>query len=174
MKTLTKHVTLSRSAIVAVVLAAVLVLTATVDTTLSYFTTYATAKGTVPVSLKEHTDIIENAYDEFKEVVISNSEDSRAVFVRAKAFSGSGYPLSYEGTGWKFNQADGYYYYDAVLEPGHDTEMLKVTISGIPVDAKDDDSFNVVVVYETTPALYKFENGVNVPYADWSSKGGEQ
>lgn len=178
MKSLARHMTLNRSAIVLVALAVVLILTATVGTTLAYFTTYATAKGSVEISfaLSEETKIVEDLDGSTKVVHIENAEGSRPVFVRAKAFSGSTYPLAYEGSGW-IQGDDGYYYYGTsssnltILEPGASTSDLDVDIT-FPQGAVDGDSFNVVVVYETTPVLYKnvVEGGVskNVPYADWS------
>lgn len=161
--------------------------TATVGTTLAYFTTYASAKGSIPITLEEQTKITEDLDGDTKIVTIENSEDSRPVFVRAKAFSGSTYPLKYEGSSWVLGEDDYYYYSNAdgspkILDPGSATnngDELRVSIQ-FPKDSVDGDKFNVVVVYETTPVLYKADG---TPYADWtdildngniSSEGGDQ
>jgi hypothetical protein len=86
--------------------------------------------------------------------------------VRARAFSGSQYPLEYSGDGWSLGN-DGYYYYGDILSASESTSELLVQISGVPVNADNDTSFNVIVVYESTPVLYK-EDGT--PYADWNAK----
>lgn len=157
-----------------------------IGTTFSYFTTYTTAKGTIILPLEESTDI-EETFDQepgslVKHVVISNtapadSESSRSVFVRAKAFSGSIYPLEYVSDGsWSLGE-DGYYYYSQPLTPGEKTSQLDVKISGV-ANADIGTQLNVAVIYETTPVLYD-ENGV--PYADWNAlldngdpKGGDE
>lgn len=164
-------------------LALALALTAAVGTTGAYFTAYTTAKGTVPISLSENTTIEESFGSWTKHVTISNDGgDSRAVFVRAKGFAGSTYPLTYSEPAGVSNWSPGeggYYYYAMPLNPGDNTTQLDVKISGIPESEKLNagDNFNVVVVYETTPVLFD-EDGK--PYADWSIildngdlKGGE-
>lgn len=151
-------------------LAAVLLVIASVGVTYSYFTTYATAKGTIELPLSEQTTIDETVSNMTKSVTITNTAPvddptSMTVFVRVKAFSGSTYPLIYEGdASWTLG-ADGYYYYSEPLAPGEVTSKIDVRITGIPEDAPEDMKFNVVVVYETTPALYRADG---TPYADWS------
>lgn len=172
-----------RTAVAAAALAAVVALATTVGVTGAYFTTYAAAKGSVEISLNEKTTIDESFGSWTKHVTISNDAgadgSSRAVFVRAKAFSGATYPLTYSGDANWAPGDDGYYYYYEPLNPGEKTTVLDVRISGVPESEKTNigDNFNVVVVYETTPVLYD-ESGK--PYADWSVildngdlKGGE-
>lgn len=164
------------AAIVMVVLVAI---TGTVGTTLAYFTTYASAKGYVEISLEEQTTIDETFDSWTKHLTIANQgDDSRPVYVRAKAFGGEQYTLTYSGSGWNQN-ADGYYYYNSILNPGETTSALDVKIDGVPKDAVDGDNFNVIVVYETTPVLFDTQGN---PYADWNnildngnlSEGGDQ
>ena len=160
------------SAFATVVLAAsaILLVHSSVGVAQAYFTTYATAKGTIQLPLDERTEINEEFDDWTKHVTITNTalaEDaaSMSVFVRVKAFSGSTYPLQFEGSGWQLNEGDGYYYYNAPLAPGKVTEKLDIKITGVPADAKPDASFNVAVIYETTPVIYKPDG---TPYADWT------
>ena len=46
------------------------------------------------------------------------------------------------------------------------TDALDVRIENVPDDVDDPSSFNVVIVYETTPVRYH-EDGT--PYADWEA-----
>ncbi len=146
-----------------------LVLTASLQTAMAYFTTYVEAKGSKPITIGG-TDIEEDFTNWTKHVVVTSSPDAPPVFVRAKAFSGSLYPLEYSGDGWAWRE-DGYYYYERVVEPGGKTTPLDVKIKDVPTDkVVDGETFNVVVVYESTVAKYN-EDGT--PYADWS-EGGEK
>ena len=144
-------------------LAVVLVLSVSVVPAMSYFTTYAEAKGGYVLELGD-TDIDENFSDWTKRVVITNSEDGQPVYVRARAFAGSQFELRYGGTGWTAGN-DGWFYYDEILYGGENTTELLIQINNIPEDVMQDDSFNVAVVYEVTPVQYH-EDGT--PYADWS------
>lgn len=157
-------------AVVAMLLLAALM--ATVGVTSAYFTTYASAKGSIPIILQEETQITEDLDGNTKVVTIENGENSRPVFVRVKAFSGSTYPLEFSGSSWVLGD-DGYYYYSnadkslKVLDPGSKTDNgneLRVSIQ-FPKDSVDGDNFNVVVIYETTPVLY---NADGTTYADWT------
>lgn len=174
--TATKRFFAKAIVLAAIVMVVLVALTATVGTTLAYFTTYATAKGYVEVSLEEQTQIKEDFSQWTKHLTIANQgENSRPVYVRAKAFGGEQYTLTYSGSGWSQN-ADGYYYYGSILNPGDTANVLDVKIDGIPKDAVD---FNVIVVYETTPVIYDANGN---PSADWNnildngnlSEGGDQ
>ena len=144
----------------------VVALTTAVGTTFAYFTTHALAKGTIEVTLHDRTEINEGFDNKTKHVVIANNPGadgkSQAVFVRAKAFSGTTYPIVYSGDAAWSPGADGYYYYATPLAPGEKTTQLDVEIT-FPTGVNGD-QFNVVVVYETTPVLYD-ETGK--PYANW-------
>lgn len=156
--------------VLSLAVAAALLVVASVGVTYSYFTTYATAKGTIELPLSERTEINEDFADWTKSVTISNTAPaddpaSMTVFVRARAFAGSTYPLVYTSDGSWTLGTDGYYYYSDPVAPGEVTSKLDVRITGVPEDAADDASFNVVVIYETTPALYRADG---TPYADWT------
>ena len=155
-------------------LALVLVLSASIQSAWSYFTTYAVARGGYEVRFGD-TTIDEEFSDWTKRVVISNEETAQPVYVRAKAFAGDKYPLSYSGEGWEL-RADGFYYYNQILQPGQKTSELLVHISNVPKPPKegeepsgevpkDGDVLHVTVIYESTPVLYDENNN---PYADWN------
>ena len=146
-------------------LAFALILGVSVQSAMAYFTTYASAVGGYSITLSgSDTDMDEDFSGWQKRVVVSNTEGSMPVFVRARAFSGDAYTLTYSGEGWTPG-SDGYYYYTPMLEGGAVTTELLVNISGVPEDVQSGDNFNVIVVYETTPVLY---NEAGEPYADWS------
>lgn len=142
-----------------------LVLSATVNTASSYFTTYAEAKGGYTIELGDRTEISEKFSGWVKYVTITSAQDSKPVYVRAKAFAGSMYTLEYSGSGWTAGN-DGYYYYSDILNASESTGELLVQISGVPVNPDNEKSFNVVVVYESTPVVYR-EDGTS--YADWNA-----
>ncbi|MDE7247058.1 MAG: hypothetical protein K2N43_04150, partial [Lachnospiraceae bacterium] len=100
-----------RMNIISAVLAVGLVCISSVQNANAYFTTYVTAKGGYEVSWKHKEDIHEEFRDWSKYVTITSEAGSVPVYVRVKAFAGSSYELDYEGTGWTYNSADGYYYY---------------------------------------------------------------
>ena len=124
--------------------AAALTLTAGISagTAMAYFTTYAEASGNVTVK---------------------NTGDF-ACFVRVKALAGEKYQdgLQYSDSDGKWTPGEeGYYYYSEPVAPGESSSVLDIKI-----DSKDtEDSFNVVVVQESTKVLY---NEKNEPYADWT------
>lgn len=145
----------------------VMVVFATVGTSLAYFTTYATAKGGYPIHMGYQTELHESFSAMTKHVSISAAEDSQPVYVRAMAFAGSEFTLTFSGEGWS-KGSDGFYYYDSVLPGGETTAELKVKV-GVPEGKvyEEGETFNVVVIYESIPALYD-ETGA--PYADWTQK----
>lgn len=158
---------MNRSALALALALVVVALTATVGTTLAYFTTYADAKGSLPLALAERTQITEEFSDWTKHVEIANAEgaDAAPVFVRVKAFSGSSFPLIFTDTDGKWSPGtDDYYYFADPVAPGDRTSVLDVRIDGVPAQAAVGDAFNVVVVYECTPVLYDADGN---PYADW-------
>lgn len=142
--------------------------TAVIRPAWSYFTTYATAKGTVTLHLGDETEIREEFSSWSKRLSISNSDDSKPVWIRARAYCGSAYTLTYsDESGLWTPDADGFYYYQNPVPAGGVTENLVVHIDGEGLtETTDPASFNVVVVYESTPVLYH-EDGS--PYADWTS-----
>jgi len=129
--------------------AVALVLVASLGSAMSYFTTYAEARGGHILNME--TQIEEEVYDWTKHIVITSAENSLPVYVRAKAFAPDYLTLVYSGTNWTLGD-DGFYYYGPVLQNGSQTEELLVQINDIPADVKEGDDFNVVVVYECTRA----------------------
>lgn len=135
----------------------------------AYFTTYVTAKGGYEVAFKRETHIDEEFENWNKYVTITSKKDSIPVYVRVKAFSGSMYTLSYSGDNWVFSEKDGYYYYTVPLNGGETTKALRIFIDQIPVNPKEEQNFNVIVVYETTAVQYNEQNKPVSPQdADWS------
>lgn len=155
------------AAAAASVLTASLVLTSGLRNAWAYFTTNTNAEGGHAVILAGEVTTIDEEFsfnDWTKRLVVTNTDETgRSVYVRARAFSGDLYPLAYGGTGWEAGD-DGYYYYGEILDAGGSTQELLVEIQGVPEEVTDPESFNVVVVYETTPVQYDAEGN---PYADW-------
>ena len=147
------------------VLALLMVLTAGLGTAWAYFTTYAMAQGGYTIKLGDRTQIEEEFYSWTKRVTVTSDEESEPVYIRVKAFCGSAYELQYidEAGNWSPG-ADGYYYYAPAVAGGESTSELLVKIGNIPEEGKDGDSFNVAVIYESTPVHYDTEGN---PYADW-------
>ena len=158
------------------VLAVTLVLGSSIGTAWAYFTTYVETEGGYTVRLEEETTIEEEFFAWMKRVVITVEEGTQPVYVRARAFGGDAYPLSYwyeavDAAGQKSEYplpskdsrwipgADGFYYYRDYLYYDKDnadagrTESLLVRIENAPEGAAPD--FDVVVVYETLPVKYK-------------------
>ena len=156
----------------------VLVLTASIGSAWAYFTTYAVAKGGYPVHLGDRTEITETFSNWTKKVTITSEADSEPVYIRAIAYCGSEYDLVYSDASGKWSPgADGYYYYSDIVPGGGSTTELEIRIDNVPEDVTDGDSFNVVVVYESTPVCYQADG---TPYADWdqvldtgTAEGGE-
>ncbi|MCI9006668.1 MAG: hypothetical protein HFI13_00980 [Lachnospiraceae bacterium] len=148
------------------VFALVCVMTAGIDRAWAYFSTYAEASGGISLRLGDETEIEEKFSSWVKHVTISNKEGSEPVYIRAKAFSGSSYTLEYSGEGWEPGE-DGYYYYKDSVPGGGSAKELSVRIGNVPEEElKDGLTFNVIVIYESTPVLYR-EDGT--PYADWNA-----
>lgn len=154
-----------RSVLFAVAVVA-LILASNLPLAWGYFSTYTEASGRVQIQGRRiDTEIEEPDVSEWtKHVKITNSEDGSPVYIRAKAFCGSEYELVYDGQGHWSQGADGYYYYDGILEAGGETPELLVKINNPPEKPVDGQEFNVVVIYESTPVRYD-ANGR--PYADW-------
>lgn len=130
---------------------------------MAYFTTYVRAEGGYEITLGSRTDIHEDVSDMTKEITIENTGKSEC-YARVRVFCGSRIEIAYEAEeGWS-QQGDGYWYYDTILPAGGVSTALHAKIKLPSEDYKD--SFNVIVVQECTPVLYK-EDGT--PYGDWSA-----
>ena len=167
-------------------LALVLIVCAMVQPALAYFTANTQADGKIPLNFGYETKIEEGYKDFVKTVTIQNTgEAGKAdpIWVRARAYSGSTYPLVptvaepwYYG-GDNPDGTKGWYYYRTPLMPQETTKgTLSFEITGIPdKEAEDHDftQFNVAVVYESITAYYKFDaNGQPDGFepADWTAK----
>ena len=163
---------MKKKAVFLLALSVILLFATSINSTLAYFTSYVQAVGGYVVYLPRDPGLTETFYDWTKHVTISIPEDAYQVYVRVKAFAGSEYVLTYIGDGWTLN-SDGFYYYDEILYGGWSTNELLVRIENIPENAVPGESFNVIVIYETTPVQYD-ENGN--PYSDWTlvATGGDE
>ena len=147
-----------------VLLAVILIVSAWITPALAYFTAYTRARGGYTVQLKTTTEIDESFKDWTKSLTITNTE-GKEIYVRARAFAGSEYKLTYSSSGNRWRDGgDGWWYYGAALAEGESAAVLNVKISDIPA-ATETSSFNVAVVYESTPVQYKADGS---SYADWS------
>ena len=155
-----------RYAVMALAVAAVM--TAGLGQAWAYFTTYAAAEGGYTINLGDRTEITEHFLDWKKTVTVTNDQGAAPVYVRVKAFGPSTHPLTYEGGGWTAGE-DGYYYYGNPVPGGESTGPLEISIGNIPEhkDPEDGDTFNVIVIYESTPVLYD-KDGNALP-ADWNA-----
>lgn len=156
---------MKKKSVIFAAIAVVLVLAANLPLAWGYFSTYTEAQGGKPIQpRREETEIKEPEVTNWaKHVVITNSEDGSPMYIRAKAFGGSEYDLTYESDGsWELGD-EGFYYYKNILDAGGETSELLVKINNRPAD-ENGQEFNVVVIYESTPVRYD-ENGD--PYADW-------
>jgi hypothetical protein len=167
--------------------AAILIAGGSVGNAWSYFTTYAAARGGHQIHLGDETEISEEFDSWTKHVSISNETGSTPVFVRVKAFTREDYQpnIKYypaeEGT-WR-DGGDGYWYCNTPLEGGENTPVIDIKLENAPkVDDPAAQGFNIVVIYEKTPALYANEAkaqelGISAgdPYPDWNNvEGGDK
>lgn len=143
------------------VLAAALALVPPVGSADAYFTTYTGAAGGRTLSVGSQPDIEETFSGWTKTVTVSNSAESQPVYVRVRGFA-SGHSLVYrdDSGSWSAGE-DGFYYYSQIVYAGEETMPIQVGIGDIP---EEEGSFNVAVVYESTPVQYQPDG---TPYADW-------
>ena len=170
-------------------LALLLVLGVGVRSSVAYFTTYAQSEGGETVQLVHREELEEDVTGLSKAITITNAaydpengRPTQPVFVRARAYTGDEFEQYFTytaGAGWR-DGGDGWYYYDEVLNPGDSTTVLNAALGDIPVDDNgalivngievDQNQINVVVVFESTLALYAYqEDGTYVPFAAWET-----
>ncbi len=145
----------------------------------AYFTTYVQASGSKQLHFGDNTTISEGYQSWNKTVKLTNDASSpKPVYMRVKAFCPDKYYLERNKDGaseaelkaWDYNEKDGYWYYQNVVQPGETTSELTLTILDAATNKKPAAekglSFNVILIYETTPAVEdgdgKYES------ADWS------
>ena len=158
--------------------AVMLVVSAVMGAAWAYFSTYASAKGGITLHMG-HQETVEEEFSGWQKVLnITSTKDSRPVYIRARGFCPD-YPLTYVCENWGGGKGevkpDGWVYYDKILPPGETADPLKVQIKNVPSGEnsgiQDADSFNVIIVYETTEVQYDEKGDVIPPEnADWSRK----
>ena len=179
--------------LVLIALVFALIICATIQPAIAYFTTYVRAKGGHKVTLGDTTTITEKFSNWKKEVTIANKEGSEPVFIRAQVQYEGPYTIDVGGEGWTGPILDsndpsrGYYYYYGesdskltALNGNTAAKELTVEIKGVPPKEKapgtpnpdyeklkDGEGFSVVVVYESTPVRY---NAAGTAYADWNAQ----
>lgn len=157
--------------------AIMLIMSAGMGKAWAYFSSYARATGGVPLRLG-HEEHIDEDFDSWeKKITIKSTEDSRPVYVRARSYCAD-YDIAYNGEGFKsenWEQSGDWMYYTEILQPGKETSVLHARILDVPKsgspELRDADSFNVIIVYETTEVQYD-QNGKEIPakQADWNGK----
>ena len=158
--------------------AVVLVLTAAVPSAFAYFTTYVSAIGKKTVNLQDTTDIQEAIDVTTKNITITADQGSEPVFVRVRAFWPDGYTVTYnENSDSKWTQnGEWWEYADPIADNGtttYDTKTssLSIKVTGTPSDVKVGDTFNLVVVYESTPVRYTEDAAGNkTPVKNWDEE----
>ena len=136
---------------------AALVLAAGTQSAIAYFTTYAEAHGKVTVNFAHREEIDEHVNDLTKQITIKNQKGSQPVYVRARAYTGADYAMSYSGSGWTDGQ-DGWWYYNTPLGSEESTAQLTATLTGISEnDLEEGKTVNVAVVYESTLVTYQYD-----------------
>ena len=152
--------------------ALVLVASLSIGNALAYFTTYVLSIGGKTLDLEfTKTEVTEEVISGKKILSVQNTGESDC-YVRVKVIvAGENADkisvVEPEGNdNWTNTpDADGYYYYNPVLAAGEATTELHVAIEGITeLPGEDDKDFNVIIIQENTPILYK-DGGET--YADW-------
>lgn len=156
------------------VLAVMLVLSSSIGSAVAYFTTYASARGGYVIRLGGRTEIEEKYENAQKLVRISNvpgKEDDKGkypVFVRVRAFSDSGLAISYISDPAGAWLADGdYWCYQKALFAGDTSDTLKISVNAKTEEKefKTGDTADVIVVYESVPAVFKADGSPDLDTA---------
>lgn len=144
-------------------LALVMVLGASVGESLSYFTTYVTARGGHPIRLEAVDVRVRERMDgNVKQISIENVGEAEC-FVRVLVLHDSLAEVTFSGEGWTLGD-DGYWYYSQPLAPGEVSSVLSAAVTA--VEGADQD-YQVVVYAEATPVLHDEAGNA---YADWNMK----
>ena len=142
----------------------VLVLAVLIQSSMAYFYAFTNAKGKVTVTLFDDSEIIESKVTvNMKNLVITNT-GTDPIFVRAKAVypSDCTVTLSDESAsaGWVVKEE--WCEYGTKLEKQESIEIKFNVV--LPENAPDGAEYNIVLLYEATPAL----NNGSQWYADWT------
>ena len=165
--------------IVLAILAVAFVLTSSIGTAIAYFTTFVTAKGGYVVHVANQSEI-EETYDKgAKTLSIKNTGETGKypIFVRVRAFAGDDYiitPVADNEGKWNLNPSsplntDYWYYTEAVYGQASTTEMsIEINYADSTKEWKDGNERNIIVVYESTPAIFTSTGEPDLENA-WSS-----
>ncbi len=122
----------------------------------------------MPVLVATFVEMQEEMHELDKHITIKNWEDSNdRVYVRLKVFAPTeileylDFASNSEENGWKYDETDGYIYYEPYLNADETSNPLIIDVN-IPEEYKKD--FEIVVVFEYTPVRY-YEDGS--PYCIW-------
>ena len=124
----------------------------------AYFTDSVDVKGGYVLNIG-YTPPIYERIDGNKHVWFQSEKNAPTVFVRARAYTGAAFQtyLKYTpGENWVIGATGEFYYYILPLEAeGKTTELqINVTSQLFPSGALPGDEINVIVVYESTPAIF--------------------
>ena len=166
-----------------VVLAVVLILGASIGSTIAYFTTYAGGNGGYVIHLG-HQSKIHDVYTDVKEIRIQNVADTAddvgkyPIFVRAMIYHGNDSivnPVASEN----WTPEGEYIYYElplyADLEANYPsamstTSILKIDVQPNPdADLKPGDLVDVLVTYQSVPAVFD-PNGNPLRALAWANQ----
>ena len=148
------------------VLAIILVLGSGIGAAVAYFTSFVEAKGGYVIQLEPKT-VINEYYDGQKRVQIQNTAKAglEPLFVRAKVFYGTEPEITVTVTSaastWIVEQiptAAGHKYYLATYTEAVYGQEFADTLSidvNTKADMKNEEYFDVNVVYECVPAVFK-------------------
>ena len=135
-----------------------LIICATIQPAMAYFTTYVRAKGGHEVSLGDTTKIIETVSGWTKKVTIFNEDESEPVFIRAKVLYKGSFPIEVSGGAWTEKQEDGYYYYGSV-----EGDQINLTILEGGKSTGEGENALSVKINNVPPATIKDDNGKEIP-----------
>ena len=148
---------------IVIVVAAAMVLFASIGAALAYFSDYDKAIGEKEIVLGGQTKIWEDPQDDSKTIRIDNvSKDNVGMIARVKVIGPVeiDYPKDKVGEYWE-QKDDGWWYYTRVIPQGESSTDLFATWS--LDDVADLEDFDVVVVHEAAIATYDAANNVIIP-----------
>ena len=131
-------------------LAAVLILAMiSIPGTLAYFSDYDQASGSAQVNLTWQTELQEQVKDNNKHIQVKNVGETD-VIVRAQIFAGDF--VTVKDTEGNWTKAGDWWYYNGILKKGEVTTEL---FAEVKADKSATDDFNIVVVQESSRAVYE-------------------
>ena len=139
----------------------------TINQSLAYFTAYTDAWGSKALSLSRSTELEEDIEDEDKEISIKNTSEVVDIYTRVKVFynDDNRVEVSISDLGadklWKYNEANGYWYYTKPIAPQESTSILKASVS-TKIAEDDTNPLEIIVVHEYVTAIYNEDNTGNM------------